>query len=71
MRGRKRIYLEELNKDIFDLYVNQFMSLSFISQQLDVPPEIVKRRLKEMGVTIRSKSEAMILFHKKKGTKNG
>lgn len=69
MAGRKKKYSDSLNPEMIRLYQEEGLSLYAIGKTLGVHPEIVKRRLKEAGIDIRSKSDAMKLFHKTKREK--
>jgi DNA-binding transcriptional MerR regulator len=62
---RQRKYSDDLNPRIKRLYKDGF-SLSEIACLLDCHPEVVKRRLKTMGVKIRNRSEAMRQYHAKR-----
>ena len=60
--GRRKIYPDSLNPEIRRLYIAG-NSLQRIAQELDMHPEIVKRRLRSMGIPIRNRGEAMKNFH--------
>lgn len=62
--GRNKKYGDELNPEVLELY-RQGFSLSAIGKQMEMPPQVVKRKLIEMGEPVREASEAMKLFHKK------
>lgn len=66
MMPRPKKYDDSYNEKIFELYVNKNMSLSQVSQKLDIHPEIVKRRLQNMGVDTRNRSQAMSNYHEHK-----
>lgn len=65
MAGRKKIYKDDLNPEIKRLYEEELQSMYAISQKLNVHPQVIKRKLLSMGVHIRNKSEAMILYYTK------
>ncbi|MHA2010076.1 MAG: hypothetical protein ACXADW_19085 [Candidatus Hodarchaeales archaeon] len=69
--GRKKIYSDDLNPQIKQLYESG-KSLNEIRTILGVHPEIAKRRLIHMGIEVRNKSDAMVNFHaqKKRQRKN-
>lgn len=62
--GRPRKHGDEINSEIKRLYVDNSMSLNKISEVLSVHPEVIKRRLKLMGVPIRQLGPAMSNFYK-------
>lgn len=67
--GRSKKYGDELNPEVLKLY-RQGLSMSAIGKKMGMPPQVVKRKLQQMGEIIRGTSEAMTLFHAKKGEKN-
>ncbi len=66
--GRNKKYGDELNPEVLQLYESG-LSMSAIGKQMEMPVQVVKRKLIEMGQLIRGTSEAMTLFHAKKGEK--
>jgi len=64
--GRKKLHGEEINPEIKRLYVDCNKSLKQISDILSVHPEVIKRRLKSMGIETRNLSDAMKNFFKNK-----
>ena len=65
--GRNAKYTTEHDVEIKNLYEQETMSLSKLGQKFKMPPEVIKRKLKKMGVTLRDRSEAMRLSHKERG----
>lgn len=57
--GRRRIYREHHDKEIKRLYSDEQWSLRKISREFGYHPEVIKRRLLELGVSIRNRSVAM------------
>lgn len=57
--GRRRIYQDHHDNEIKDLYSNKKWSLREISRKFGYHPEVIKRRLLELGVSIRNRSVAM------------
>ena len=65
--GRSKKWGDENNSEIKRLYVEENLSLKVIGNRFgSMHPEIVKRKLIKMGVTIRDKSSAMKIHHDKK-----
>ena len=65
--GRKKIHGDEINPEIKRLYEECNLSFNQISQKLGVHPEIIKRKLKSMGVITRNLSQAMSNYFKNFG----
>ena len=60
-------YGDDHNNEILRLYVEEELSLSKIAQKFSMHPEVIKRKLKSMGViAIRGKKEAMMVFHRQR-----
>ncbi len=67
--GRRKIYTDDLNPEIKRLYTEENLSMYAISQETEVHPQVIKRKLISMGIEVRNKSEAMKLFYSKKSGK--
>ncbi len=64
---RRREQGDEVNQEIRKLYVDESLSLNKISSLLSIHPQVIKRRLKEMGVEVRTLSKAMTNFYSNRG----
>ncbi len=67
--GRRKIYTDDLNPEIKRLYTEENLSMHAISQEMEVHPQVIQRKLISMGIKVRNKSEAMKLFYSKKSGK--
>jgi IS30 family transposase len=67
--GRKQIYGDELNPEMKRLF-EEGCSLREIGRRLAVHHEIVRRRLVNLGVKTRNRTEAMVQFHRRKNEQN-
>lgn len=65
MAGRKKIHTDEVNPEVRRLYEKELLSMYAIGLQLEMHPQVVKRKLISMGIYVRNKSEAMTLFYSK------
>ena len=62
---RPKIYKDDMNDAIVKLY-NEGFSLNRIAVNLSSHPQVIKRKLIALGIPVRSRSQAMTLFHAKK-----
>ena len=69
--GRRKIYGDDLNPEIKRLYLDFNYSFNQISKELEIHPQVVKRKLKSMGVETRNLSKAMSNYFKNFGDNNG
>jgi len=65
--GRRKKYGDDINPEILRLYEEEDKSLNQISIDLKIHPEIVKRKLKSMGINVRGRSDAMKNYYKNHG----